>query len=287
MSQTGPTAPPMRAAGDGMLRRGWLLVLPGLPQWWRGERSRGLVLLGWYSSAAAVAGFAWGSVVGAMLLAVAFLVHCASVADEVGQSAFPGFGAWAPWYSAVVGLGAVGYLPGLVVALHLAHPAWTDEGGYLVNRRAYERQSPRPGEWVWLDRRPAGPSSGGMARVVAVAGQVVSWSRGELFVEGRHPAFDPGQLSLPPRTQGRFEVPERALLVVCEGSLPAVGALSPEMPSPPGLELIPAEWVVGQAWARSYPIWQRHWLGARGGGIWKRFVLTDRGSGTEPSSGLT
>jgi hypothetical protein len=207
-----------------------------------------------------VAGFGWGSAVGAMLLGVAFLVHCASVADAVGRSAFPGFGAWAPWYSAAVGLGAVGYGPALVLALHLAYPAWADDGGYLINRRAYEQQSPRPGQWVWLDRQTPEDSIG-MARVVAVAGQVVSWSNGGILIDGRQPAVDAGNLSLPPMTRGRFEVPERALLVVRERSRPREASSPPELLSPRGLELIPTDRVIGRAWARSYPIWQRQWLG--------------------------
>lgn len=258
-SQTGPATPPDRTFVDG----GWqgcLLVVPGLPQWWRGERSRGLVLLGWYGSAVLVAGFGWGSAVGAMLLGVAFLVHCASVADGVRQSAFPGFGSWAPWYSAAVGLGAIGYVPALVVALDLAYPAWTDDGGYLVNRRAYEQQEPSPGQWVWLDR-PSSERPRGMARVVAVAGQVVSWSSGGILVDGRRLAIDPEQWTPTPGTQGRFEIPERALLVVCEAPRPSTQSWSKEVLSSMGLELIPADWVVGRPWARSYPIWQRRMLG--------------------------
>ncbi|WP_169980492.1 S26 family signal peptidase [Tautonia rosea] len=243
---------------------GWFLLLPGVPQWRRGERSRGLVILGWYWSAVMVAGFGWGSMIGAMLLGAAFLAHCASVADEVRQSAFPGFGSWAPWFSAAVGLGVVGYVPGLLVALTLAYPAWTKDGGYLVNRRAYEQQAPAPGQWVWLDRQTSASSIDrpkGMARVVAVAGQVVSWSNGGILIDGRKPVVDSEGLLLTPRTQGRFEVPERALLVVCEGPRSRQGSWQQEILSSSRLELVPTDWVIGRPWACSYPIWKRRLIG--------------------------
>ncbi|QDV35912.1 S26 family signal peptidase [Tautonia plasticadhaerens] len=236
----------------------WRVVIPGWPQWRRGDRVRAMVLAGSYASAMMVGLFAWGTGPGAALLGFAALTHSASVADAIRQAAFPGFGAWAPWFSAAAGLGGAGYAPALAVALQFACPAWTEGGGYLINRSAFEGRGPEAGHWVWLDReRPDRPRR--VALVVAIGGQRVSWSEGVLRVDGMPASIPRGVIDEGRRSRGEFDVPAGALLVFADER---------DLPGPaPGeagdglLTLVASDLALGQAWARYFPIWRRGLLG--------------------------
>src|SRR5262245_6136862 len=93
-------------------RAGILILIPGYAQWsWR-QRERALVLFGSFAVSIAVGLFCWGTPTGLAILAFAFGAHVFSVADVVRQSAFPGFGRWAPWVSASGGLALGVYVPG-------------------------------------------------------------------------------------------------------------------------------------------------------------------------------
>jgi hypothetical protein len=245
---------------DGVGR--WAAIVPGLPQWRRGQRSRGAVLFGSYLSALAVGAFGWGSGLGSVLLGFAFFAHCASVADAIRQSAFPGFGPWAPWFSAAFGLGAAGYVPALAIALNVACPVRGPEGGYLVDRSAYLQRAPEPGHRVWLVGGD-GRHEPCLVAVVATGGQEVSWSRSGMLVDGRRPAVGPVSVSDWSRSRGTFRVSERSMLVVCiEPDCPrivrAAGDPGTDLKS---LELVPDDRVLGRAWARSYPIFRRGFFG--------------------------
>ncbi|RUL83092.1 hypothetical protein, partial [Tautonia sociabilis] len=172
-----------RAVGGQVGRDRWRVVVPGWPQWRRGQRRRGMVLLGSYLSALGVGLFAWGTGLGAVLLGFAMFAHWASVADAIRQAAFPGFGPWAPGFSAAMGLGAGAYAPALAVTLQVAFPAWTPGGGFLVDRSAFDSREPEAGHWVWLEATaPERPRT--VAQVVGVGGQQVSWVNGALWVDG-------------------------------------------------------------------------------------------------------
>src|SRR5262245_14529831 len=87
-----------RLADDPRARRraGLRILVPGYAQWsWR-QRERAAVLFGSFAMALIVATFCWGTRTGLAILAFAFGTHVVSVVDVVRQSAFPGFGRWAP-----------------------------------------------------------------------------------------------------------------------------------------------------------------------------------------------
>jgi hypothetical protein len=216
-----------------------------------------MVLAGSYISAMVVGLFAWGTATGTALLGFAALAHSASVADAIRQSAFPGFGPWAPWCSAAVGLGGVGYAPALVLAMQVAYPAWTPEGGYLINRSAFEGRGPEVGHWVWLERERPGRARG-VALVVAAGGQRVSWADGEVFVDGKGATVPTDSIDGNGRSRGAFEVPDGALLVFRPGD----GGIDPdpEQVADGLLEVVAADRVIGRAWARHFPIWERRLL---------------------------
>ena len=241
-----------------VVRDRWRVVVPGWPQWRRGQRGRAMVLAGSFSSAMMVALFAWGTGPGAMLLGFAALAHSASMADAIRQGAFPGFGPWAPWLSAAAGLGGGGYAPALMIAMQFACPAWTEGGVYLINRSAFDGRGPEAGHWVWLDAEGPGWRRG-VALVVAVGGQRVSWSEGVLRVDGSPASIPPGVIDQERRSRGEFSVPEGALLVF--GEEQDLGDRGLEEPEGGRLSLVATDRAIGRAWARYFPIWSRGLLG--------------------------
>jgi hypothetical protein len=229
-------------------------MLPGYPQWGWHQRERALVLSGSYLVALGVGLFAWGTPVGWLLLAVAYGTHVASVTDVIRQQAFPGFGRWVPMASASGALGLAVYLPAMAAATLFAWPGMGVDpfgDGYLVNCRAYRSAPPSGGDWVWLRSSPWGRDR--LGRIVAGPGQEVAWSGGLLSIDGRRPP--PGFLwrHRPHRVDLRYIVPGDHVLIA-----PA----APESARSPGAGpiLVPRSQVLGRAWARLYPIRERHLL---------------------------
>jgi hypothetical protein len=216
-----------------------------------------MVLAGSYISAMVVGLFAWGTATGTALLGFAALAHSASVADAIRQSAFPGFGPWAPWCSAAVGLGGVGYAPALVLAMQVAFPAWTPSGGYLINRSAFEAREPEVDQWVWLERERPGRARG-VALVVATSGQRVSWADGEMFIDGKEATVPSDSIDGDGRSRGAFEVPGGSLLVYWPGERARDRELDQDAEG--CLALVANDRVIGRAWARYFPIWERRLL---------------------------
>ena len=102
---------------------GLRILIPGYPQWVWNQTERAAALGGMYAASMAVAFFSWGTRIGLVMLALAFLAHVSSAADAIRQAAFPGFGRWVPTVSAGFGLGLGCYAPVLALASVLA---WTD-----------------------------------------------------------------------------------------------------------------------------------------------------------------
>lgn len=229
------------------------LLVPGLAQWgWR-QPERALVLFGSFASALGAGLFAWGTWGGVLLLLFAFGTHVTSSADAIRQGAFPGFGRLVPWASASAGLGLGCYAPALLLATLLAWPGvrgGPSGDGYLINRWAYGRNAPTAGEWVWIDGEDG--QAPWVARVLATPGQAVSWVEDRLRVAGRTttPAFGTGGGRLAELT---FEVPEGHVLVAGEAT---AGGTPPGTPARE-LRLVARRAVVGRAWARLYPVWER------------------------------
>lgn len=233
---------------------GLRVLVPGWPQARWGQGGRSLVFLGSFLASSASAFWAWGTWVGWVALSFAFFTHVASAVDAVTQSVFP-----RRWRLAAIPL-AAGTLAMFLYApsvFLLSQVAWlefeTDEPGrgYLVDFRAYRGAAPRQGEWIWM-HFPA-LTEDGAAEVVAVPGQKVEWTGRTWKVDGRDlPLHGTLRQAAWPQTC-QFVVPEDQILVEPEYS---------DVLEPPAglLVLVPSESVMGRAWARYYPVWDRRLL---------------------------
>jgi hypothetical protein len=180
-----------RCTSVGHARRwpGVAMLVPGAPQWFWHQRERAILLGGSYAAALGVGAFAWGTAVGAVLVAFAYAVHVLSAADAIAQWAFPGFGRRVPTVAAALALAGGIYGPLAVLGALVAWPCAESHGprsGVAVDRLAYRGQE-RPtgrGDHVWL-APGAGERGGRLARVLARPGDEVAWSRGRLEVDGR------------------------------------------------------------------------------------------------------
>jgi len=184
--------------------------------------------------------------------------HVAAAADALRQSAFPAAGRWAPPAAASgVLVGAV-YAPLLAAASVLAWPGLRGgpgtgraHEGYLVDRRAYHLAGPSPGDRVWYRPDPRGEPDVG--RVVAARGQGVEWRDDRLRVDGRTVDAPDSLRRAAPLLAFAYEVPDGHVLV--EPGDP-VGGGRPA----PCLVLVADDQIIGRAWARLYPLWDRRLL---------------------------
>jgi hypothetical protein len=230
------------------------VLVPGWPQFYWGQRERGWVLLGSFVVALGAGLLTWGTWEGWSLFGFAFLTHVTSLTDAVRQGSFPVY----PRRTALVmitgALGVLFYLPALCALFITACPGYSPDragSGYLVNYWAYHADQPRRGHWVWLRTPALGQTH--PARVVAVEGQEVEWTGHEWLVDGRDPHLDsPHRMTAWPLTC-HFRVPEHQFLVEPEEDVASTPATGP-------LFLIAQDQIMGRAWARYYPVWDRRLL---------------------------
>ncbi len=244
------------ASGPGFAALPLKVLLPGASQWVWGERERGAVFAGSFTTAAATSAFLWGTPLSLALLAVAFATHVAATTDVLSRRAFPGFGRKVVWSAAVVGLGLGIYTPFLTAATLIAWPGLRsgaeEAEGFLVNCWAYHLAAPRRDELVWY--RPTPWAEPRVGRVVAGQGQEVEWDDGVMRVDGR---IDRRTLPTPALDAPKalaYRVPDGHVLVRVEGG--------PTLHRPPveGLAVVAREQVLGRAWAQLYPIRERRLL---------------------------
>lgn len=228
------------------LNFGARVLVPGLTQRQWHQRDRGLVFLVSFLSALGTSLFCWGKPLGWVLLGFAVLTHAVASLDVLRQRSFPVFPTKIATSAMIVVMVLVVYLPLAALLWLYALPTRADGEsgeGYLVNCLAYQKQELLPGQWIWL-RLPPRPS-GCAGRVVAIAGQEVEWTGRRWRVDGKDlAATHPGALPYYPEGW-RFRVPEHHVLI---GSEPS--ALQP-------LLIVTRDQIVGRAWARYYPIWER------------------------------
>jgi len=251
--RAGQLGPRLTANACERPRAGLRILIPGYPQWlWR-QRERAAVLFGSFAVALGVGAFSWGTWTGLAILAFAFGAHVFSVVDVVRQTAFPGFGRWAPMISASGGLALGVYVPTLFLATLVAWPAMdgiSGPEGYLVNCCAFRTRPPDRGEWVWL--RSSSEPDLKVGRVVAAAGEEVEWVKHQCHVQGSRTPGMPFRSATPPKELS-YVVPDGHLLV---DPIPAFRRRSVTK----GLVLIPRDQIAGRAWAKMYPLWERRLL---------------------------
>ena len=229
-------------------------LVPGLTQIQCHQRDRGLVFLVSFLAALGTSLFCWGKPLGWALLGFAFLTHATASLDVLRQRAFPVFPTKIAASAMMIVMVLVVYLPLAAALLFYALPT-RDAGesgtGYLVNCLAYQRQEPLPGQWIWL-RLPPG-RNGCAGRVVATAGQEVEWTGRRWRVDGKDlQSARPNIVSVYPEGW-RFRVPEHHFLVGSEPTPLDAEPLSP-------LVIVSRDQIVGRAWAKYYPLWERSLL---------------------------
>lgn len=232
--------------------------IPGLAQWSWGQRGRSAAILLTFTAAIFVAVFTWGTWFGAVMLAAAFAMHAASLADSIRQTAFPPLGTFAPWCSAIGSLGITVYLPGLALATFFAFPVFPVQNGttgYAINRWAFQGQSPRPGQLVvWNDVKA---DRLWLARVVASGGQRIRWPAG-IAAESPSPETP---APTPTTDNPGWTVSELELEIPADHVLLSLGA-DPKSHREESNRwvLVARNELMGRAWARIYPVWNRRFL---------------------------
>jgi hypothetical protein len=230
---------------------GLKILIPGLAQiGWR-QRERGTVFLVTFLTSLGTSLFCWGNLMGWGFLALCFLTHMAAAQDVLRQRSFPVFPRNVALAAIILGMGSTVYLPaGVLLWLYAfpASPGGATGAGYLVNCLAYRAKEPSPGQFIWLRLSPA--SSPRAGQVVAVAGQEVEWTGRRWLVDGRDlESMHPGALPYYPDAW-RFRVPTNHVLIE-----PETSGVNAEVCSP--LVIVGREQIVGRAWARYYPFWDR------------------------------
>ncbi len=133
------------------------LLVPGLTQLAWHQHQRGLVYLGSCATALGAALFCWGTPLGWFFLLFCYLSHVVALCDVVRQRAYPVFPRRHAVAATILAIGLIVYLPLTVVLESCALVAGPDSGtgsGYLVNRLAYTKADPVPGQSIWLRRFP-------------------------------------------------------------------------------------------------------------------------------------
>jgi hypothetical protein len=226
-------------------------LIPGIPQLIWGQRERGLMFLISFLTSLGTTLFCWGDTLGWLLFGSAIATHMASILDVIRQRSFPAFPPMVATCSTLGTIGLCVYLPVGATLTVYAYPARTGGAldiGYLVNRLAYQAKEPASGHWIWLRLSPAASPRAG--RVLAVAGQEVEWTGRRWQVDGKE--ITPLQLGPSTFYPGpwRFRVPDNHVLIG-----PSADAAHDEPATP--LMIVGRNQIVGRAWARYYPFWDR------------------------------
>ncbi len=230
------------------------ILVPGWTQFHWGQSERGFVFMGSYLSSLGTALFCWGSWLGWAFLALGAGWLVASTMDVVRQRVFPVFPSRVAYSAVLLVVCLVFGVPLVASLLSYAWPSETDRvsgAAYLVNRRAYVANVPVQGQWVWIRSSPSRtPRSG---QIVAVAGQEVECTGRRWRVDGKEVRLPfPGpETDFPARW--KFRVPKDHVLLGPEGR-----GMKSQSSSP--LVIVAQDQIVGRAWARYYPLWERSLL---------------------------
>lgn len=231
------------------------VLVPGWPQFYWGQRERGWVLLGSFAVALGAGLLTWGTWVGWSFFGFAFLTHITSMTDTIRQGSFPVYPRRTALLMITSALAVLFYLPALSALFFTACPGFSPDragNGYLVNCLAYRGTPPRRGHWVWLRTPTVGQVH--PARVVAVAGQEVEWTGHRWLVDGQDQHLNAlHRMTVWPQAC-TFKVPADQFLVEPEEDETS----SPAAAGP--LFLVDQGQIMGRAWARYYPVWDRRLL---------------------------
>ncbi|MGC8642640.1 MAG: hypothetical protein ACP5XB_22510 [Isosphaeraceae bacterium] len=195
----------------------------------------------------------WGNVLGWVFLGFAFLTQSAAIVDVIRQRSFPAFHMGVALAAISLSIGLTVYVPTVRFLWLYAFPASSADApgtSYLINRRAYQANEPARGEWIWM--RDRSQAHGLAGQVIAVAGQEVEWTGRRWRVDGEDlQLVHPGSLPYYP-ARLRFQVPRDHVLIDRE-----LGPASLKTQPQTALAIVGRDQIVGRAWARYYPFWDR------------------------------
>jgi hypothetical protein len=233
---------------------GLKILVPGLAQFSWNQRERGFVLVGSFIIALTVWLWTWGTWLSYAVLIFAFLTHATSTVDALQQGSFPVYRRRPAVLLTGGTLGLAMYLPVTCVLFVIAWPGFAPDStgrGYLVNCWAYRHTQPHQGDWIWLRLPPSGQPYAG--EVVAVSGQEVEWTGKKWQVDGHECILNYNPRLATWHQVCRFHVPKDQVLIEPDDD----GATSPGIGSP---VLVTSDKIIGRAWAKFYPIRDRHLL---------------------------
>jgi hypothetical protein len=253
------------------------LVVPGWSHFRCGQRMRGRIFLGLYLALLLPGLLFWGSMLGSILLGLAFSVHASAALDIALQTPkeFPSRVFTTLAVTAALSLGL--YVPAGWLLTRVADPrniletaTPLEEGDVvLVNHLAYRRSRPRLGDVVLLHiesmmfpaqgNRPAMAIPAGeiIDRVLAGPGDEVIWENQQLRVNGSPSdllPLNPERLAL----RLKIRVPENHYLVL-PTTVPRLDrrATTAMLQS---VSSVPAEQILGRAYLRHQPLWRWWWI---------------------------
>jgi hypothetical protein len=233
---------------------GLKILIPGLPQLSWNQRERGIVFAGSFVFALLVWLWTWGTWLSFAILTLAYITHVASTMDALRQTSFPAFRRAKAVFLTSGALGLMMYVPVHCTLFVVAWPGFSSDAtqsGYLVNCWAYRHAEPLQGDWIWLRLPSTGLPHAG--EVVAVSGQEVEWTGSKWQVDGHECIlkYFPNLTAWPQVC--RFQVPKNQVLVEPQdnGGVTAASA---------SLVLVSSDRIIGRAWAKFYPVRDRHLL---------------------------
>jgi hypothetical protein len=233
----------------------WMrLLAPGYAQWRWGQRLRGLALGGTYVSALATSLLVWGYAASWFFLLIALASQTAAWVDAYRQDPFSGFTPTSVLAAAGGGVGLALHAPLYILLTLMAWPGAAspaDPGGCLVNWLAYQEAPPAQGHWVWL--RGSTSLTHHLARVVAVGGQEVEWTGTRWTVDGKFVDVESTRKLTGYPERWSFRVPGNHSLLD-----PEIVFEAGKTPAP--LIVVENGQIIGRAWARYAPFWERRLL---------------------------
>ena len=245
-------------------------IVPGWPQYYRGDRPRAILFL-WAYLAFLVPGLLLtGTFTGSLLLGLAFGIHVTSIADALvgmfdtirDRLAF----------TILAGLALLGlvYFPTGWAISRVATPVQINQDmGQLARGDVlwYSRWfTPEPGDMVLYEIPPL--SAGGrlatgqqanfviqgqrINRILAMSGQTVAWQKGQLLVDGEPSPWQPA--TNPARDVKAFTVPDDRVFIYAEGVVPAGAQLNHEIWR--RVCFVRPDMIQGHVYFRSIPFWR-------------------------------
>lgn len=243
------------------------LAIPGWVHFLSGQTTRGRIFLGAFLGLVGSGALFWGTVLGSVLLGLAFSVHASSVFDILCQRPASIVSRIVAGAAVLLVLGFAVYMPAnwllnrvaMPVGVQLNTPLFKDGDVLLVNAWS----TPKVGSLA-LYARPVGNVVGvrfyagqWIDRILAGPGDSVLWLNGQLFVNGQPSALLPLNPSQLPARIEIAEVPSDHFLIfptAVELGGNALRALWGQDPNWRAMSLVRADSIQGTVYFRNQPL---------------------------------